>query len=77
MTYVGRALDQNFVFASLDTTEKKVLCSAMEKLMVKRGENLITQGMKCLFVFLWFTLCPSYFVFCKYTALHVFPTALT
>lgn len=40
----GRALDQNFVFASLDNSEKQILTCAMETVMVKEGEELITQG---------------------------------
>jgi hypothetical protein len=40
----GKALDQNFVFASLDNAEKKVLASAMEKQLIRERENIITQG---------------------------------
>ena len=41
---IRRALDQNFVFASLDDGEKQRLSDAMEKVTVGEGENLITQG---------------------------------
>ena len=42
--FTGKALDQNFVFASLDNAEKKVLASAMEKQLIRERENIITQG---------------------------------
>ena len=44
MIFTGKALDQNFVFASLDNAEKKVLASAMEKQLIRERENIITQG---------------------------------
>ena len=44
MIVTGKALDQNFVFASLDNAEKKVLASAMEKQLIRERENIITQG---------------------------------
>ena len=44
MNFTGKALDQNFVFASLDNAEKKVLASAMEKQLIRERENIITQG---------------------------------
>ncbi len=37
-------MDQNFVFASLDDSEKLRLSDAMEKVAVKQDENLISQG---------------------------------
>lgn len=40
----GRALDQNFVFASLDDAEKQILCNAMETVTVDASVDLITQG---------------------------------
>jgi len=40
------ALDQNFVFASLDNIEKQMLANAMEQISVSEGEDLIQQGEK-------------------------------
>lgn len=42
--FIGDALDLNFVFASLEKAEKEVLTSAMEKVRVESGEDLIVQG---------------------------------
>ena len=41
---IRTALDQNFVFASLDDGGKLRLSDAMEKVTVKQEENLISQG---------------------------------
>eukprot|EP00596_Hydrurales_sp_CCMP1899_P005254 CAMPEP_0119038068 /NCGR_PEP_ID=MMETSP1177-20130426/6755_1 /TAXON_ID=2985 /ORGANISM="Ochromonas sp, Strain CCMP1899" /LENGTH=689 /DNA_ID=CAMNT_0007000155 /DNA_START=234 /DNA_END=2303 /DNA_ORIENTATION=- len=42
--FIGDALDLNFVFASLEKSEKEILTSAMEKVRVEHGEDLIIQG---------------------------------
>ena len=41
---IGTALDNNFVFASLDDAEKKNLSNSMDKVQVPQGDDLITQG---------------------------------
>jgi hypothetical protein len=47
-TNSGDALEQNFVFSSLDNVEKQMLANAMEQVEVMEGEHLITQGAKYL-----------------------------
>lgn len=39
-----QAIDQNFVFTSLDHHAKQSLCDAMVRVNVKEGDNIITQG---------------------------------
>lgn len=40
----GDALEQSFVFSSLDNAEKQMLANAMEQVEVHHGEDLIRQG---------------------------------
>ena len=48
---LGDALEQNFVFSSLDNVEKQMLANAMERISVCEGEDVITQG---IVIFLYF-----------------------
>ena len=49
---LGDALEQNFVFSSLDNVEKQMLVNAMERISVCEGEDVITQGIVIFFYFL-------------------------
>ena len=49
---LGDALEQNFVFSSLDNVEKQMLANAMERISVCEGEDVITQGIVIFFCFL-------------------------
>ena len=50
---LGDALEQNFVFSSLDNVEKQMLANAMERISVCEGEDVITQGIAIFFYFLY------------------------
>lgn len=45
--HVGKALLDNFIFASLKEEEIMTLINAMEFVNATSGENLITQGILC------------------------------
>ena len=53
----GDALEQNFVFSSLDNVEKQMLANAMEQVEVAEGEHLITQGANIFFLSCLNTAC--------------------
>ena len=57
---LGDALEQNFVFSSLDNVEKQMLANAMEQVSVCEGEDLITQG-----------VCVDYVVFHSQSLNHI------
>ena len=52
LSFLGDALEQNFVFSSLDNVEKQMLVNAMERISVCEGEDVITQGIVIFFYFL-------------------------